>query len=142
MANENQQTNLSVQQVAEPQYLTANHKREDDAFHNMTVKQKINHLQVLQKQKGLTNDQQDLLNKLQEQDGEEFNVDNKNLKKKPRSELEEPKDIFKDEDICFTLQAKRDMAKEIITINESEYNAILPTIYIALPLFSYLKNLD
>ena len=33
--------------------------------------------------------------------------------------------LFKDEDICFTLQAIRDMANEIITINESEYNAIL-----------------
>lgn len=92
---EQNQEQLRVQQQ---QYLTANHKKEDKEFKYMDVRQKMCYLQVLQKRQGLTNDQQDMLNKLEEENSVPV-TNNQNLQKEKPKDSEEPKDIFKEEDI-------------------------------------------
>lgn len=87
--------NLEIEQK---KYLTANHKNEDTTFRNMTVNQKINYLQTLQKTKGLTNEQEDQLDKLREEAGIPVS-NNKGLRKEKPKEREDPKDIFKEDDI-------------------------------------------
>lgn len=81
-------------------YITADHKKEDKAFENMNVKQKVSYLRAKQLQGDLTNPEQEQLKNLEDELGKSIDGKrNPKLKKEGSKEIEEPGDIFKEKDI-------------------------------------------
>lgn len=93
-------------QTEEKTYLTANHKKEDKAVKNMTVKQKLSYLKAKQLQGTLNNDEKAEQEALEDQlKSMDIKRDN-SLKKEKNKEIEEPKDIFEEEDILKYMYEK------------------------------------
>lgn len=81
-------------------YITADHKKEDKAFQNMSVKQKVAYLRAKQFLGDLTNQENETLKNLEDELEKSVDVKrNPDLKKKGHKEYEEPGDIFKEKDI-------------------------------------------
>ncbi len=86
----------------EKTYLTANHKKEDKAVQNMTVKQRLSYLKAKQFEGNITNSEKDEKDKLEDQLNDEKAVDIKrdnSLKKEKDKDTEDIEDIFKEDDI-------------------------------------------
>ncbi len=98
-----EQTSTPVQDKNEEKtYLTANHKKEDKAVQNMTVKQRLSYLKAKQFEGSITNSEKDEKDKLEDQLNNEKAVDVKrddSLKKAKEKDPEAPEDIFKEDDI-------------------------------------------
>lgn len=98
-----EQTPTPVQnRTEEKTYLTANHKKEDKAVQNMTVKQRLSYLKAKQFEGNITNSEKDEKDKLEDQLNDEKAVDIKrdnSLKKEKDKDTEDIEDIFKEDDI-------------------------------------------
>lgn len=98
---QNDKQDMTVQQETK-QYLTADHKKEDKAVKNMTVKELVNYLEVKQKLGKTTPAEDEQLEKGKEKITNDKSIDALNdpdLKKEKNKDIEEPKDIFKEDDI-------------------------------------------
>ena len=105
-----EQTPTPVQnRTEEKTYLTANHKKEDKAVQNMTVKQRLSYLKAKQFEGNITNSEKDEKDKLEDQLNDEKAVDIKrdnSLKKEKNKDTEDIEDIFKEEDILKYMYEK------------------------------------
>lgn len=98
-----EQTPTPVQnRTEEKTYLTANHKKEDKAVQNMTVKQRLSYLKAKQFEGNITKAEEEEKDKLEDQLNDEKAVDIKrdnSLKKEKNKDTEDIEDIFKEDDI-------------------------------------------